>query len=238
MKVIRYEDPYGKIHHAVEGQQAGPLRVEGDPLHGFQVTGETAIVGKILAPVVPTMIWCIGKNYRRHADEVGMGVDEYPGVFAKGANAVQDPGQPIRFPERAKSSEIDYEGELVVVIGKACKDVARERHPCMPFRSPPPTRPRNRFRSFWRAPETESAGPGPAPRLLLWQRPLGIRRLPCPLRRRGAGSFSRCTRSWSGPPGPKSFRRWRFLRSLGIHEADHPRRGAALPVGPRQHDES
>src|SRR5437660_3553703 len=76
MKVIRYEDPYGKIHHAVEGQQAGPLRVEGDPLHGFQVTGETAIVGKILAPVVPTMIWCIGKNYRRHADEVGMGVDE------------------------------------------------------------------------------------------------------------------------------------------------------------------
>src|SRR2546430_2913359 len=48
------------------------------------------------------MIWCIGKNYRRHADEVGMGVDEYPEVFAKGANAVQDPGQPIRFPERAK----------------------------------------------------------------------------------------------------------------------------------------
>ena len=127
MKVIRYEDPSGRIHHAVERQGAAPLRVEGGPLHGFQVTSETAIVGKILAPVVPTMIWCIGKNYRRHADEVGMGVEEYPEVFAKGANAVQDPGQPIRFPERAKSSEIDYEGELVVVIGKACKDVARER---------------------------------------------------------------------------------------------------------------
>jgi len=127
MKVIRYEDPSGKIHHAVERQDAGPLRVEGDPLHGFQVTGETAIIGKILAPVVPTMIWCIGKNYRRHADEVGMGVHEYPEVFAKGANAVQDPGQPIRFPERAKSSEIDYEGELVVVIGRACKDVTRQQ---------------------------------------------------------------------------------------------------------------
>lgn len=127
MKVIRYEDPSGKIHHAVERQDAGPLRVEGDPLHGFQVTGETAIIGKILAPVVPTMIWCIGKNYRRHADEVRMGVDEYPEVFAKGANAVQDPGQPIRFPERAKSSEIDYEGELVVVIGRACKDVTRQQ---------------------------------------------------------------------------------------------------------------
>lgn len=127
MKVIRYEDPAGKIRHAVERQDTGPLRVEGDPLRGFQLTGEAAIVGKILAPVVPTMIWCIGKNYRRHADEVGMGIDEYPEVFAKGANTVQDPGQPIRFPERAKSSEIDYEGELVVVIGRACKDVAREQ---------------------------------------------------------------------------------------------------------------
>ena len=127
MKLIRYEDPSGRIHHAVERSDAGPLRVEGDPLQGFELTGETAVVGKVLAPVIPTMIWCIGKNYRRHADEVGMGIDEYPEVFAKGANTVQDPGQPIRFPERAKSSEIDYEGELVVVIGKACKDVTREQ---------------------------------------------------------------------------------------------------------------
>src|SRR5437660_5550097 len=72
------------------------------------------------------MIWCVGKNYRRHADEVGMGIDEYPEVFAKGINSIQNPDEPIRIPARAKSSEIDYEGELVVVIGKPCKDVARE----------------------------------------------------------------------------------------------------------------
>ena len=56
-----------------------------------------------------------------------MGVDAYPEVFAKGANTVQNPGQPIQIPTGAKSAEIDYEGELVVVIGRACKDAARER---------------------------------------------------------------------------------------------------------------
>ena len=126
MKVIRYEDRAGKIHYAAE-QGAKHLRIDGDPLSGFALTDETAIVETILAPLAPRMIWCIGKNYRRHADEVGMGIDEFPEVFAKGANSIQDPDQPIRFPERAKSCEIDYEGELVVVIGKACKDVARSQ---------------------------------------------------------------------------------------------------------------
>src|SRR5260370_7398030 len=80
----------------------------------------------MLALVVRGTIWCIGQNYRRHADEVGMGVAEYPVVFSKGVNALQDPGEPIRIPTRAKSAEIDYEGELVVVIGKPCKDVPPE----------------------------------------------------------------------------------------------------------------
>jgi 2-keto-4-pentenoate hydratase/2-oxohepta-3-ene-1,7-dioic acid hydratase in catechol pathway len=127
MKIIRYEDPFGNIHYAAEQQGGKHFRVNGDPLNGFEVTREPAVVGKILAPVVPPMIWCIGKNYRQHADEVGMGVDKYPEVFAKGANTIQHPGQPIRLPARAKSSEIDYEGELVVVIGKPCRDVSRDR---------------------------------------------------------------------------------------------------------------
>lgn len=127
MKIIRYEHPSGKIHHAAEQQGAKPLRIEGDPFEGFEVTKENAIVGKILAPVVPAMIWCIGKNYRSHVDEVGSGIEEYPVVFAKGPNTVQHPGQPIRLPTRARSSEVDYEGELVVVIGKTCKDAKREQ---------------------------------------------------------------------------------------------------------------
>lgn len=127
MKIIRYEDASGKIHYASEQGGGSYLRIEGDPFNEFQVTKEAAMVRKILAPVVPAMIWCIGQNYRRHADEVGMGVAEYPVVFAKGPNTVQDPGEPIHLPVSAKSTQVDYEGELVVVIGKKCKDVPRER---------------------------------------------------------------------------------------------------------------
>src|SRR5207245_11148544 len=88
---------------------------------------EADSITKTQAPVVTAMSRCIGQSYRRHADEVGMAVAEYPVVFSKGVNALQDPGEPIRVPARAKSAEIDYEGELVVVIGKPCKDVPRER---------------------------------------------------------------------------------------------------------------
>lgn len=103
------------------------MRIEGEPVGEFEVTREAANIKRVLAPVVPRMIWCIGQNYRQHAAEVGAQVGEYPVVFTKGVNTVQDPEEPIWLPTGAQSSEIDYEAELVVVIGKACKDVSRER---------------------------------------------------------------------------------------------------------------
>jgi 2-keto-4-pentenoate hydratase/2-oxohepta-3-ene-1,7-dioic acid hydratase in catechol pathway len=126
MKIIRYEEPSGKIALAAE-EPGGPyLRLEGHLFGGLKLTRETAAVRKILAPIVPAMIWCIGQNYRQHVDEVRMEVPKYPVVFAKGPNAVQNPGDPILAPSRAKTNELDYEGELVVIIGKACKDVGRD----------------------------------------------------------------------------------------------------------------
>lgn len=127
MKIIRYEDPSGKIHYAEQQQSDSYMRIEGDLFDGCCTTSEAAKIRRILAPVVPTMIWCIGQNYRRHADEVGMGVNEYPVVFAKGPNTVQGPSEPIRIPTTARSAQVDYEGELVAVIGRKCKDVSRER---------------------------------------------------------------------------------------------------------------
>jgi 2-keto-4-pentenoate hydratase/2-oxohepta-3-ene-1,7-dioic acid hydratase in catechol pathway len=126
MKLIRYRDHSGKIQYAAEQASGAYMRVEGDPFGEKRVTQEPAGVAKILVPVVPVMIWCIGQNYRRHADEVGMSSGDYPVVFAKGANTLQDPGAPIAIPTRAGTAELDYEGELVVIIGKACKDVSRE----------------------------------------------------------------------------------------------------------------
>jgi 2-keto-4-pentenoate hydratase/2-oxohepta-3-ene-1,7-dioic acid hydratase in catechol pathway len=126
MKLIRYLDPSGKIYCAAEQPVGTHLRLEGDPLGKNRVTQESANIARVLAPVVPVMMWCIGQNYRRHADEVGMSSGDYPVVFAKGPNAVLDPGAPIAVPTHAGTAELDYEGELVVIIGRACKDVSRE----------------------------------------------------------------------------------------------------------------
>lgn len=126
MKIIRYEDPSGKIHLAAENS-GSYLRIEGRLFGKYKVTRQKARVKRILAPVIPPMIWCVGQNYRQHAKEVGMGIPEYPVVFAKGVNSVQHPGEPIVLPKGADSSEIDYEAELVVIIGKKCKDVPKEK---------------------------------------------------------------------------------------------------------------
>src|ERR1700682_118582 len=126
MKIIRYKDRSGKIHYANALVNGVYLRLDGTLFGGLLETGEVAEIGTQLAPITPVMIWCIGQNYRRHADEVGMAVEEYPVVFTKGVNTVQDPGGPILLPARAKSTQIDYEGELVVIIGKTCTDVTYE----------------------------------------------------------------------------------------------------------------
>jgi 2-keto-4-pentenoate hydratase/2-oxohepta-3-ene-1,7-dioic acid hydratase in catechol pathway len=129
MKIIRYQDSSGKIHLAAEQDDGSYRRIEGE-LFGkgkLRVTREKAKIKKILAPVIPPMVWCIGQNYGQHAKEVGMPVPEYPVVFAKGPNTLQNPGEPILLPKGAGSTEIDYEAELVVIIGKTCKDVTKEK---------------------------------------------------------------------------------------------------------------
>jgi len=126
MKIVRYEDAAAEIHYAAERADGGYVRVEGEPFAKHSVTQQVADVRKILSPVAPVAIWCIGQNYRAHAAEVGMNPGEYPVAFMKTVNAVQHPGEPIQTPSRAGTVELDYEGELVVVIGKSCKDVSRE----------------------------------------------------------------------------------------------------------------
>ena len=126
MRIIRYQDSAGKVFHAAQQSDDSALRIAGDVLGKFDVTGEKADVKKLLPPVQPVQIWCIGQNYKKHAEELGMPLPEFPVLFAKGINTVIANGDTIRLPQRAKSAEVDYECELVVVIGKECKDVSRE----------------------------------------------------------------------------------------------------------------
>jgi 2-keto-4-pentenoate hydratase/2-oxohepta-3-ene-1,7-dioic acid hydratase in catechol pathway len=72
----------------------------------------------------PDKIICLGLNYRSHAEEAGLALPKVPMLFAKYRNALTGPTSPIILP--GISEEIDYEGELAVVVGKQCKNIAVE----------------------------------------------------------------------------------------------------------------
>ena len=76
---------------------------------------------KLLAPVLPSKIVCMGRNYVAHAKELGHEVPKEPLIFLKASSALLDPGAQIRRPRL--SQEVHYEGELGVVIGRTCSKV-------------------------------------------------------------------------------------------------------------------
>jgi 2-keto-4-pentenoate hydratase/2-oxohepta-3-ene-1,7-dioic acid hydratase in catechol pathway len=127
MNLIRYLDRQGRTHHGRENPDGSAHRIEGDILGAFWVTSQTADVAQRLAPIAPSQIFCIGINYRRHAEETKAKVPDTPILFMKGINTVQHPGAPIVIPAHLPSTEVDFECELAVVIGRDCKNVSRER---------------------------------------------------------------------------------------------------------------
>lgn len=126
MKLIRFQSGASTLLGVPTDPSFRSARiVEGDLLGEKRVTDRVVPVDRLLSPLVPTDILCIGLNYRRHAEESGSPVPEHPMLFIKSSNALNHPGNAIAVPKR--SSMIDYEAELVVVIGKDAKDVSRER---------------------------------------------------------------------------------------------------------------
>ena len=125
MKIVRYSDPERRIHLGQILADGSTSRLDGDLFGGLRETGEEAHVARLLAPVAPTDILCVGLNYRRHAEEGKQAIPEWPVLFMKTSGAVQDPGGPIVLPRHLRSDAVDYECELAVVIGKDCKNVAR-----------------------------------------------------------------------------------------------------------------
>ncbi len=125
MKIIRYQDSSGNINYG-EDLNGIVYRIEGDLFGDYSTTEEEATVSKLLAPVIPEIILCIGLNYKFHAEESGSPIPKYPVLFIKGRNALQNPGDAVEIPTSLASEEVDYECELAVVIGKACKNATRE----------------------------------------------------------------------------------------------------------------
>ncbi len=125
MKIIRYQDKTGNIGYAAKQADGSAIKLDGALYKGLHATSAKAEVSRVLAPVEPTSIICIGLNYRKHAEETGAKFPEFPVVFFKGINTLQHPGEPIQIPTHLRSEEVDYECELAVVIGRACKNVNR-----------------------------------------------------------------------------------------------------------------
>lgn len=120
MKVARFISRH-RVMTGVIDDSNHAQRIEGDLLTGYVITEERVPIDRLLAPIVPTDILCIGLNYRRHAEETGSVVPPTPLLFIKSSNTLQHPGEPIILPRN--SSMVDYEAELGVVIGKTARHV-------------------------------------------------------------------------------------------------------------------
>lgn len=125
MKYCRFESEAGPQYGEVMDRD-GILWIERllppfeeDPWTKLSTAGFTPVrldSARLLAPVVPRKIVCIGRNYRDHAAELGNEVPKQPLLFLKPPSAVIAPGEPIHVPKQ--SQRVDFEGELAVVIGK------------------------------------------------------------------------------------------------------------------------
>ena len=110
----RSRELYMQVDRAME-RQIGPW-------YGSEAIHERTDA-ELLAPVPrPGKLICIGLNYRDHAAESNMPIPSSPIIFSKFPTAVTGPGQPVVLPEA--STQVDYEAELAVVIGRRAKKVA------------------------------------------------------------------------------------------------------------------
>jgi 2-keto-4-pentenoate hydratase/2-oxohepta-3-ene-1,7-dioic acid hydratase in catechol pathway len=127
MNIIRFLDVDGMEHQGVWTGPGRARRLCGNVLLTRELMEGEIPVARVLAPLVPVAVLCVGLNYRKHAEETGARMPDHPVLFMKSPAAVQHPGAPIELPRHLRSDEVDYEGELAVVIGRPCKNVSRER---------------------------------------------------------------------------------------------------------------
>ncbi|GAA4678324.1 fumarylacetoacetate hydrolase family protein [Nocardioides nanhaiensis] len=138
MRIARFttgEEPaYGVVTGEVDefgqpDEDSVVVTLAGDPMYvGVSLLEEQHRLAdvRLLAPVLPrSKVVGIGRNYADHAKELGNEVPSEPMFFLKPNTSVVGPNDPIYYP--AQSSEVHYEGELAVVIGRICRDVPAEQ---------------------------------------------------------------------------------------------------------------
>ncbi len=127
MRIARFSTDDGMSFGVVEENTVAAIAAH--PFGELTFTGQRLPLAdvRLLAPILPSKIIAIGKNYADHVRE--MGGDEPPAepvIFAKPSTAVIGPGEAIAYP-RKLSERVDHEGELAVVIGRMCREVPASR---------------------------------------------------------------------------------------------------------------
>ncbi len=140
MRIARFTTGQDPVYGVIGGPDDAPdgvlpdddtvvIELTGDPMYGgIKPTGAEHRLGdvRLLAPVIPrSKAIGIGRNYAAHAAELGHEVPTEPIIFIKPNTSVIGPGDPIFYPRM--SSEVHFEGELAVVIGRICREVAPEQ---------------------------------------------------------------------------------------------------------------
>jgi len=117
MKILRFESPqrpprFGWLFEDRVGE------VDGDPFGAFRRLDPDLPIDslRLLPPMLPGKIICVGRNYEAHAQEHGSQVGELPILFLKPGTSLIGPGDPILLPPQ--SQQVQHEAELAVVIGK------------------------------------------------------------------------------------------------------------------------
>ena len=123
MRIARFVHANGLSFGAVEGEaDAGPealtvAEIDGHPFGPLRFTGQRWAVAdvRLLSPILPSKVVCVGRNYAEHAAEHGEQVPKEPLLFLKPSTSVIGHNDVIRLP--AQSRQVEHEAELAVVIG-------------------------------------------------------------------------------------------------------------------------
>ena len=125
MRLVRFRSGDRIATGVLEGEVVRPLRGTffEEPLPtGEEIPLDTV---RLLAPVIPSKLVCIARNYVEHAKEMGNPIPQVPVLFFKPATSVIGPGDPIPIPPG--SGRVDLEAELAAVIGRLCKRVDEDQ---------------------------------------------------------------------------------------------------------------
>ncbi|TYB43266.1 fumarylacetoacetate hydrolase family protein [Actinomadura chibensis] len=127
MRIARFATDDGMSFGVVEENTVAAIAAH--PFGDLTFTGVRLPLAdvRLLAPILPSKVIAIGKNYADHVREMGHAAPPAePVLFAKPSTAVIGPGEAVAYPQKL-SERVDYEGELAVVIGRMCREVPASR---------------------------------------------------------------------------------------------------------------